>query len=553
MDSNSTKIIMLAYEYFSHKVKNNTTFSFYELPPGITKEMMYIELKCIDLDSYIDNVDVEYLWEQYVYIHTSYTNIFGFTDLPRHLIQNNLSKSKSLSKSLHMKRDDSVYPGNSVKMPKWSIKQKSLSKRDSSSNGKSTSRGGSVTKRNYNKVKRIKNVQYGSGGNSVHLAEVVANINNGGGPVWRGRYSTFIKIKNINDKKIYVRGSSIPDPNKIYTTSVNPTQIMRTNYCTNLLNFYRFVMDIPKIISLQGCDLDWSFLPSYTPGNCVNVNELENWNETCVKYDEPDVNTGNNMSELYWVDMCAGYFNVFDTLSKIDFTNPLNYSVIHCLAGCGRTGTTLLLIICLNYYKGEKRRFNADFCVNSRMMTKYDKSFHIVMKLIELLINHIELDVDIPDVGLTPNALQNVKQSIRRFDLSHIPQEIFGNMISNYHGYASPNLTHINVFITRINYIIYFTTLRNKIKKFPLFQLKHPDYFTINPINSKEELYRHVLCDQQIYTHAEVKQIMDNPSKMVFGFDLYDIDSDIDDIFLTIPESGDVDITQVNNSRCSIS
>jgi hypothetical protein len=341
--SNSNNIIQTANDYFRLKIENKDTFSFYELPTGITKEMLYQELKCMDLTSYYEIVSAEYLWKQYVYIHTSFNNEFGFTQLPNKVIsqqKKDLFKFNNNTSSLNYLK----YPKQSNKRAHTSRRRSTTIKRSSSkrkrksysgisyfvgkSNSKSKTKGKSVTRKQ----------RGGFNGNSQNLQRVITNINQGLLPRWHGRYTTFVKIKDINNQKIYLHASSLPMPNN--NNFETELAILRNQYCTNLLNFYRFVMDIPKIISLQGCDLDWSFLPSgYIPESCRGVNELTIWNETCSRYNEPTTDTSvttisndetenteitsdprSNMMEFYWVDMHPGYFSVYDNLSKIDFT-----------------------------------------------------------------------------------------------------------------------------------------------------------------------------------------------------------------------------------------
>jgi hypothetical protein len=82
--SNSNNIIQTAYDYFQLKIENKDTFSFYELPTGITKEMLYKELKCMDLTSYYEIVSAEYLWKQYVYIQSN-VHIYVYVCICMHI------------------------------------------------------------------------------------------------------------------------------------------------------------------------------------------------------------------------------------------------------------------------------------------------------------------------------------------------------------------------------------------------------------------------------------------------------------------------------------
>jgi len=567
--SNSNNIIQTAYDYFQLKIENKDTFSFYELPTGITKEMLYKELKCMDLTSYYEIVSAEYLWKQYVYIHTSFNNKFGFTQLPNKVIsqqKKGLFKFNNNTSSLNYLK----YPKQSNKRAHTSRRRSTTIKRSSSKRKRKSYSGisyfvGKAKSTSKSKGKSVTRKQRGGfNGNSQNLQRIITNINRDILPRWHGRYTTFVKIKDINNQKIYLHASSLPMPNN--NNFDTELAILRSQYCSNLLNFYRFVMDIPKIISLQGCDLDWSFLPSgYIPESCRGVNELTIWNETCSRYNEPTTDTTlttipndetetteiisdprSNMMEFYWVDMHPGYFSVYDNLSKIDFTKKMNNSVIHCLAGFGRTGVALLLIICVNYYRVNRNKFNSDFFVNSRKSNDF-KSSSIVKKLKSLLEDFIEIDRDIPDnLGISPSSIADIKSNISSFNLSLISNEVFLYNFNDNYGYHI-SYTDVNVFITRVNYIIYFTTLRNNIKQFPLFSLKSASYFNKNVINSNDTLFEHILNKSKIYSHDDVEKIMNDAD--ILGFDLQE---------LPIVEGFDFELLQdieddTSSSRCSIS
>ena len=567
--SNSNNIIQTAYDYFRLKIENKDTFSFYELPTGITKEMLYKELKCMDLTSYYEIVSAEYLWKQYVYIHTSFNNEFGFTQLPNKVIsqqKKDLFKFNNNTSSLNY----SKYSKQSNKRAHTSRRRSTTIKRSSSKRKRKSYSGisyfvGKAKSTSKSKGKSVTRKQRGGfNGNSQNLQRVITNINRDILPRWHGRYTKFVKIKDINNQKIYLHASSLPMPNN--NNFETELAILRSQYCSNLLNFYRFVMDIPKIISLQGCDLDWSFSPSgYIPESCRGVNELTNWNETCSRYNEPTTDTTlttipndetetteiisdprSNMMEFYWVDMHPGYFSVYDNLSKIDFTKKINNSVIHCLAGFGRTGVAILLIICVNYYRVNRNRFNSDFFVNSRKSNDF-KSSSIVNKLKSLLEDFIEIDTDIPDnLGIHPSSIADIKSNISSFNLSHISNEVFLYNFNDNYGYHI-SYTDVNVFITRVNYIIYFTTLRNNIKQFPLFSLKSASYFNKNVINSNDTLFEHILNKSKIYSHDDVEKIMNDAD--ILGFDLQE---------LPIVEGFDFELLSEledtpSSSRCSIS
>jgi hypothetical protein len=305
------------------------------------------------------------------------------------------------------------------------------------------------------------------GENRARMQIIVDGLNNGIHPHWSSGLSTIVKITNINDIPIYVRGTSLPIPDDPLPTGsdINPNQ-----YCTNTLNFYRYIKQIPNLISLHGCDLDWNEYQTrrktkYTPKYCDNLHEKDIWNKICNEYDNnttPSKMRTNYMKEFYWVDMSAGFFSVYKSLSDIDFRDISNSSIIHCLAGFGRTGTVLMLIICINYYKEFPDEYVTDFLIPviDDDLDYSKTSNKIIRKLKWLFHQYLKVDQEIPidsEILINERTRDTLKRLIASFGIDKIFDELFTNFYRRGARNRQISYTSLNVLVTRINYILYFT------------------------------------------------------------------------------------------------
>jgi hypothetical protein len=169
----------------------------------------------------------------------------------------------------------------------------------------------------------------------------------------------------------------------------------------------------------------------------------------------------DHMKEFYWVDMSAGFFSVYNSLANIDFGDISNSSIIHCLAGFGRTGTVLMLIICINYYKDFPSKYEEDFLTREPNDPDNGKtSNRIIRKLKWLFYQYVEVDQEIPidpEIPINDITRDRLKRAITSFDATTIQEEIFTNFYRRRSRNNQVNYTNLNVLVTRINYILYFT------------------------------------------------------------------------------------------------
>ena len=536
--SNSSKLLQITTNHFQklYELSNNKPIDYYTKPEDVTREMLLEELSCLDLEyTYNKDTTTDYFWRLYVYSNNfdnhnnSNLKEFGISFLPNEvplstpyedeigeyqsiIEPENIVKPENIDipetnpiiatsrRTKSTKNNKGLY---NTKKNKWSIsrmfgrrdtRKKDMTIQQDIPNKKS---GFSYFKKNSRKSRIIRG---GTGEFELHKTEYIDSLNNSVSeniildnivyyslfnnilPPWRyssmaGTFSTLVKLKDIDEiTPVFVCGSSLPLPN-LHGPNID---LHETQHCSNLLQFYKYIVNVKRLISLQGCDLNWSLLPiSYAPNYCEGIHEESIWTQLNQKNGEPP-----QYNELYWIDMDSGYFNTYEKLSKMDYTRPSNKSLIHCLAGFGRTGTSLLLIICKYYYRLEKnkRNFNNHF---SNIIPEYDdetepiflKSRDIFLRLKTLLIEHIEINT-INDNKIHPFVVNKINKRINEFNHLSISHELFDRFYrSNTNGYIQFKYTGMNLLITRMNYILYFTALANKIENFTLYKIYTRDQF----------------------------------------------------------------------------
>ena len=515
----------IAREYYLKQIDDGLSINLTTCPEPITKKMLLAELMTGDLSSYIKTVDKEYLWNIYLYINTVSTNRFGFVKSPFYEVQ-------PWQQYLYSKKF-SINQIGSPRLSSSQYKRNSTIKR--ASNKYDYKLGINYKKPNYKKpnlksktyrdptpyrvgiYRKKRPTTYSSrlvygGGNEVRMRSIVDDcLNSGIHPHWKSRFSTIVKISNINNKPIYVRGTSLPVPNK---PSPACSLCNRDDFCTNTLNFYRYIKNIPNLISLQGCGLDWTGY-RYNPKHCDDLDEKEIWNRICNEYDnvtEPSQMRNDHMKEFYWVDMSAGFFSVYNSLSNIDFTDISNSSIIHCLAGFGRTGTVLMLIICINYYKDFPSKYEADFLTLEEDDLDYSKtSNRIIRKLKWLFYQYVELDQEIPiddEISINEETRDRIKRLITSFDANTIQEELFTNFYRRGSRNNQINYTSLNVLVTRINYILYFTAIACGLHDVVLYEM-HTHKPT--PINNPIIMDSLVLTRRELISLINVNVLVKNP------------------------------------------
>jgi hypothetical protein len=139
---------------------------------------------------------------------------------------------------------------------------------------------------------------------------------------------------------------------------------------------------------------------------------------------------------------------------------------------------TLLTILCKYFYSSANRKKDFNILFNKPPQAIKDKrkqSSMVCRVLMSILFNHLELDT-LPDdtIGLNEDCIREINTSIRKFDTDAVTHEVFLGWASNTNSatnQVSISLSELNMLITRLNYVIYFTAYINNIRQVNLYQL----------------------------------------------------------------------------------
>ena len=170
--------------------------------------------------------------------------------------------------------------------------------------------------------------------------------------------------------------------------------------------------------------------------------------------------------------MTPGYFETYYDLASLDFTNKEHISIMHCLAGFGRTGTAMLFITfkyfltlpkIKEHYKDDiSRHYPGDTFTVSEKIIYYMKG--IIQDGLQLKFS----DPDSPD--FTPSIKYAIDTTINMFNLNAMKYELFDMFYSVERGVVR-NISYslLNVLIGRINYILFFSACSAGFDKVDLF------------------------------------------------------------------------------------
>jgi hypothetical protein len=271
-------------------------------------------------------------------------------------------------------------------------------------------------RKNYksNKNKSKKRVIVLRGG-SRHT-NAVLGLNNPPSPNWRPGFSKLVKVVGL---ELY--GSSLP----IWT----PADM------ENIFRFYLFRKDINRVISLQACTTPDG--RAHHAGDCRsptnNDPNLENSTFDAQKAMSPSTN-GNPLVQfidIFVQDFTPGSLLAWQQLSSYRFDTPENRTLVHCLAGFGRTGSVLLFNI-----------FNYKLNIFDILLTPFFNRGNSAG-----MYNFIRTLVE-QNIVLDNNPAENDpwNATIGTFNIDRIRDEVT----------SFNNVPHANILITRINFCILF-------------------------------------------------------------------------------------------------
>ena len=237
-----------------------------------------------------------------------------------------------------------------------------------------------------------------------------------------------------------------------YGTSIPHEDIFR---CIQTLAFYMYVKNINEIISLQGCNerIQQTNGPPKYPENCQgkvyrnkqNINTATDYNyEEAVWYglqqmtDITRHNPNIKFTNIQIPDMTHGSLAKWRELSLINFNDPGNKKIIHCLAGFGRTGSVFLFIMMSGIFTTPKfvNHLNVDYLGFTNGVDMY---INMKRRFGEFIMN-----------DNSPLNTQPINNEIAQFDKDAVENELF-NIRDVY---------HLNLFISRLNIIIRMICLR---------------------------------------------------------------------------------------------
>lgn len=263
-------------------------------------------------------------------------------------------------------------------------------------------------RKNYktNKTKGAKKKLVLKGGARHTLQQVALNTRT---PVWRAGFSTLVRVPGLN-----LYGTSLP--------------IWNQTAMEDIFRFYLFRKDINRVISLHACGTPQGAAVHPT---CLAPTDLENTVFNQQKVGSPYTQNDNDVQfiDIFIRDMRPGTVIAWAQLSNYRFSSPHEKTVIHCLAGFGRTGSALLFFIL--YYK------TSIFEILLNPFFNQVDSENMYNAIGTLMTQNIQRDND-------PAENDPFNGTITAFDPDRIVSE---TMRIN-------SLFHANLLISRINYCI---------------------------------------------------------------------------------------------------
>jgi hypothetical protein len=287
-------------------------------------------------------------------------------------------------------------------------------------------------KSNKNKSKKRGTVL--KGGSRRTNAEI--GLTNPPSPRWspcrNGSCSTVVTVPGL-----YLYGTSIP--------------IWNQADMQNIFRFYLFRKDINRVISLHACGTPQGAAAARR--ECRPNTNLENTTFAVIKT-ESNLTNGNpdvEFIDLFIQDMTPGTLLSWELLTNYRFDTEREKTIIHCLAGFGRTGSALLFYIM--YYKLNifdillKPFFNRG---NSAGMYNFIRE--LMNQNILLDNNPAEND---PWNGAPGIGVFNPAEVINETTKIYVPPRIAG---------SPSDVFHANLFISRINYCILFFASQHNVQ-----------------------------------------------------------------------------------------
>lgn len=321
-------------------------------------------------------------------------------------------------------------------------------------------------------------------------------------------FSTLLR-SGFDENKLYLWSTSMPDLVDD-EDKINNREILR-----QIFDFYINCLNINTIISLESCSTD----------------NYKKYKKVCNGYTELEVIEGISddvvFKEIDIPDMGVGTLNNWKEILTnerggwIEFDKPEEATLIHCLAGMGRTGSILLFIALREYLKQNSDKIDD---ILTKPYFKFKTMEEYIEWLKKLMISFLEIDESAEN--------ENVKQKIKSFKIHYLTDELFNTDTQPNKLLLAKRLNIIKIFLklyfVQSNILLYNTNaidnFANKIetdryKKIYLLDELYSDPFpiankSVNIIEQAKNLrskkiknyceYNNIICIQnvpQYYTY----------------------------------------------------
>jgi len=241
-------------------------------------------------------------------------------------------------------------------------------------------------------------------------------------PTWRANLNTLTTIHDPRNTPIELYGSSLP---------IDLFQCFRT------FSYYMYLKEINRIISLQDCKNTVGHNRRKCPPLNENFEDLM-W-DLNKSIDTSNINNNNvQFININIDDMTSGTLCAWLQLNTYNYDAAGERTLVHCLAGFGRTGTVLLFALFKRIIQSGVLNINIlsqQFLGCADSSTMYDF-------LMDMLTHAIGLD--------NQNNGQQIQGLINQFDTNRIIREVFN--FSTTHKQS--------LLIARINNIIAMLALQ---------------------------------------------------------------------------------------------
>jgi hypothetical protein len=300
------------------------------------------------------------------------------------------------------------------------------------------------------------------------------------GPIWHTGCTTLVKLPY---KETYI--TSIPNQ-------------FNENQLNDQLDYYNSI-GILNIISLEGCGIGNLNLRNTIIPNKASCNTTFNDFESTKKHKqhvEGDYWTGdltNHFFDIPVLDMSAGTYNSWNELYKLseETENFGQSSLIHCLAGKGRSGIILLFIILIDLLNQ-----NPDFVLKlQQKWFGYTNSYAFYDFLRNLLVLNLILYDDKPEISSDGN-IEKSRKINERIKVENIIENIIDEV------FKIDSVFSIRLFTARINNILNMLGIIFKRNSVYLYELPF--------FNSKHNSEKNNVFDKAILNYASIDNEPDN-------------------------------------------